>query len=352
MTEKQHAAFEREERYLVFKLKDMSNGSAEFLREWAAARQLPNRRYVVVESDWPEYETVWRMIEARVTGDTLAQLSTSPDPDDQSFDANAERLTYEAFGPGSINPEATSIDDLFIDVALEPDLERPEVKQPEIMGFIRYRVEKTGWGFWPYCVRASGGTRELFVGHLKQCERVAARLSAAFEDGKFIAQQHYQRIDASRAAEIERLKVELAMALDASEKGEKARAQCGGMEIEIKELRGAAEHWEAESRTHKQERDAALSRLAEMERQEPVAEVGRRKVFKLHELKFGTKLYARPVTQVVKVLDAKALESALDEVCGKSGNALPVGVPFYTIRLTEIIEAIALAAAPQLEKGE
>lgn len=84
----------------------------------------------------------------------------------------------------------------------------PETEQPEIMGFIRYRVEKTGWGFWPYCVRASGGTRELFVGHLKQCERVAARLSAAFEDGKFIAQQHYQRIDAARLAEIERLKEE------------------------------------------------------------------------------------------------------------------------------------------------
>nr|ELC8323857.1 hypothetical protein [Pseudomonas aeruginosa] len=51
----------------------------------------------------------------------------------------------------------------------------------------RYRVEQTGKGFWPYCVRAGDGTRELFAGHLKQCKRVAAQLATAFEDGKFVA---------------------------------------------------------------------------------------------------------------------------------------------------------------------
>ncbi|QDH45998.1 hypothetical protein Pa193_088 [Pseudomonas virus Pa193] len=58
---------------------------------------------------------------------------------------------------------------------------------PEVFGLERYRVEKTGKGFWPYCVRAGDGTRELFVGHLKQCQRVATELATAFEDGKFIA---------------------------------------------------------------------------------------------------------------------------------------------------------------------
>ncbi len=58
---------------------------------------------------------------------------------------------------------------------------------PEVFGLERYRVEKTGQGFWPYCVRAGDGTRELFVGHLKQCQRVATELATAFEDGKFIA---------------------------------------------------------------------------------------------------------------------------------------------------------------------
>ena len=45
----------------------------------------------------------------------------------------------------------------------------------------RYRVEKTGRGFWPYCVRAGDGTREVFVGHQKQCAVVAAELETAFE---------------------------------------------------------------------------------------------------------------------------------------------------------------------------
>ncbi|HCF2674855.1 TPA: hypothetical protein NIB13_003509 [Pseudomonas aeruginosa] len=58
---------------------------------------------------------------------------------------------------------------------------------PDVFGLERYRVEKTGKGFWPYCVRAGDGTRELFVGHLKQCQRVATELATAFEDGKFIA---------------------------------------------------------------------------------------------------------------------------------------------------------------------
>lgn len=36
--------------------------------------------------------------------------------DDQAFDSNAERLTKEALGTGAeINPEATSVDDLFLD---------------------------------------------------------------------------------------------------------------------------------------------------------------------------------------------------------------------------------------------
>jgi hypothetical protein len=50
----------------------------------------------------------------------------------------------------------------------------------------RYRVEPTGRGFWPFCVRAGDGERELFVGHRKACERVAAELATAFEDGKFV----------------------------------------------------------------------------------------------------------------------------------------------------------------------
>lgn len=48
--------------------------------------------------------------------------------DDQAFDRNAESLTAEALGTGGgINPQATSIDDLFLDETPAPELERPEV---------------------------------------------------------------------------------------------------------------------------------------------------------------------------------------------------------------------------------
>lgn len=71
--------FKREERYMVFKVSDV----AEHLTTTEAlhlARLYEIQRVgrkeagkaelecVVVESDWPEYESTWRAIEARVTG--------------------------------------------------------------------------------------------------------------------------------------------------------------------------------------------------------------------------------------------------------------------------------------------
>jgi len=69
--------FKREDRYIVIKRSDVDNFWRDNVREqfMAALKRLnehhvriPQRQYVVVESDWPEYETVWRMIEARMTG--------------------------------------------------------------------------------------------------------------------------------------------------------------------------------------------------------------------------------------------------------------------------------------------
>lgn len=61
--------FNREERYIVIKMKDLKYASAEnkLLRVLQDAG-IPTRRCVVVEADWPEYETVWKMIEARCSG--------------------------------------------------------------------------------------------------------------------------------------------------------------------------------------------------------------------------------------------------------------------------------------------
>jgi hypothetical protein len=65
--------FNREDRYIVIKRKDLNavpfaalHSFLEHLRSLDSF--LPRREFVVVESDWPECEQVWRMIEARVTG--------------------------------------------------------------------------------------------------------------------------------------------------------------------------------------------------------------------------------------------------------------------------------------------
>ncbi|MDX3921894.1 hypothetical protein QYP08_22510 [Pseudomonas aeruginosa] len=140
----------------------------------------------------------------------------------------------------------------------------------------RYRVEPTGKGFWPYCVRAGNGTRDLYVGHKKTCDRVAAELTTAFRDGEFVGKGLYDALAAETQAlreqvkalqsaanswqsgydegrrmgtkhrqseveqlsqEVSALRTKLAMAEDAAAKGDAARQQCGGMEMEIQELR-------------------------------------------------------------------------------------------------------------------
>jgi len=70
--------FERENRYYVIKRSDLAKMSPvdcdlaqsyllhldSMLSSWGA----PERHCVVIESDWPEYEPVWKAIESRVTG--------------------------------------------------------------------------------------------------------------------------------------------------------------------------------------------------------------------------------------------------------------------------------------------
>lgn len=71
--------FQRENRYIVIKRKDMeaaiskgaiSDSLAQVLD--IVCENLPLRECLVIESDWPEYEPAWRMIQARVEGATLS----------------------------------------------------------------------------------------------------------------------------------------------------------------------------------------------------------------------------------------------------------------------------------------
>jgi len=65
--------FKREDRYVILKRRDVNrlpHWQKEALREILTEIEniMPPREYVVVESDWPEYEAVWEMIQARVEG--------------------------------------------------------------------------------------------------------------------------------------------------------------------------------------------------------------------------------------------------------------------------------------------
>lgn len=60
--------FKREERYIVVKLKHLAGLQVAPLRNFLRENRVPTLDCVVVESDWPEYEPVWQMIERRMTG--------------------------------------------------------------------------------------------------------------------------------------------------------------------------------------------------------------------------------------------------------------------------------------------
>ncbi len=58
--------FKREERYIVIKRKHLHPMTEASLRNEMHHLGIQTVECVVVESDWPEYETVWDMIEKRV----------------------------------------------------------------------------------------------------------------------------------------------------------------------------------------------------------------------------------------------------------------------------------------------
>ncbi|ENT2759422.1 hypothetical protein ACVGAV_005634 [Pseudomonas aeruginosa] len=132
---------------------------------------------------------------------------------------------------------------------------RPE--QAEVFGLERYRVEKTEHGFWPYCVLAGDGTRELFVGHLKQCQRVATELAAAFEDGKFIAQ--HESIVGGLRAEITQLRQHKNDYMDAGQETYRA------LQNEIREREAEIARLDCLVSSRTAERDAAQARVAGLE---------------------------------------------------------------------------------------
>lgn len=96
--------FKREVRYRVIKLKHLTEEQRQKLDDLCDEVNTPPRDYVVIESDWPEYETVWAMIQARMEG--------SPHPEghmERDGLAEAARKAMEPNWPASVDPMARHV---------------------------------------------------------------------------------------------------------------------------------------------------------------------------------------------------------------------------------------------------
>lgn len=65
--------FKREDRYIVVKLSDLAKVPVNYHTAlvqplFSLQEHLPRREFLVIESDWPEFEPTWSAIERRVTG--------------------------------------------------------------------------------------------------------------------------------------------------------------------------------------------------------------------------------------------------------------------------------------------
>lgn len=70
---KEAGEFQREDRYIVIKRKDLENAPALMAYALQVAldglrEHLPERECLVIEGDWPEYEPTWAAIQARTEG--------------------------------------------------------------------------------------------------------------------------------------------------------------------------------------------------------------------------------------------------------------------------------------------
>ncbi|HEB0658136.1 TPA: hypothetical protein RY214_004880 [Pseudomonas aeruginosa] len=223
-----------------------------------------------------------------------------------------ERAAFEACCDYVIDPDAQRVCE--VDVTPGKEAELPEVvAYADPIAFATFKERGHEGGAvgreWMWAEPSAG---LVAMSRTDECERVVGALLRQKHEADTAlawATRHYQTVEQQRDAALARcaeLKTELAMANDAAAKGDAARHQCAGMEMEIKELRGAADHWEAESRALQKLRDAALAKLAELEKQEPAATVAKVPGEDWNSLDFhldlqgmlpGTKLYTTPVAQ-------------------------------------------------------
>ncbi|MGF7151284.1 hypothetical protein FHS96_004947 [Sphingomonas zeicaulis] len=89
--------FVREERYIVIKRKHLDDSQETAVRALLTEQGIGIVECAVVESDWPEYEPVWKMIEDRVAG----VLKSCPFCDSE---ADYEHLENGRWSIGCVDP--------------------------------------------------------------------------------------------------------------------------------------------------------------------------------------------------------------------------------------------------------
>lgn len=80
--------FEKEDRYIVIKLKNLTHMQEKHLRACLYCEGIQTIESVVVEHDWPEYHMVWSMLKHRMAGKTVPDFDIW-----RSADALQQRLT-------------------------------------------------------------------------------------------------------------------------------------------------------------------------------------------------------------------------------------------------------------------
>ena len=115
--------FEREQRYVVLKVKDVMQRLSEkdiltlarILDEIDAYRKSIGKKSlecVVIESDWPEYEPTWKAIEARVPGAQPAAVM--PDKVEVREDKEGEIFSRGSYNEGYDNGWNDCIDAMVV----------------------------------------------------------------------------------------------------------------------------------------------------------------------------------------------------------------------------------------------
>ncbi|MFU5648595.1 hypothetical protein ACM7UX_26610 [Pseudomonas aeruginosa] len=161
-----------------------------------------------------------------------------------------ERAAFEACCDYVIDPDAQRVCE--VDVTPGKEAELPEVvAYADPIAFATFKERGHEGGAvgreWMWAEPSAG---LVAMSRTDECERVVGALLRQKHEADTAlawATRHYQKVEQQRDAALARcaeLKAELAMANDAAAKGDAARHQCAGMEMEIKELRGAADHSE------------------------------------------------------------------------------------------------------------